>query len=108
MIEYGLPSIREVGLVAAVASFAVVTAGVYVARRMNGEAPVALKYGLTALWMYAALRLYSASSFTWGELMSDAGLFPLLRAAVLVWQTLILIVCMALVGYYWRRWRRSR
>lgn len=105
MTSFELP-LREVGLIVSVAIFCVVTAGVVLAQRMNGNATPALRYGLSALWLMALLRLYSASSFIWGSAASDAGVFPILRIAVLVVLTLTLILVLTLVWYYARRWRR--
>lgn len=99
---------REVGLLLAIASWAVALFGLYISRKMNGTAPPALKYGMAAVFLYATLRLYSASSFVWGEAVSEAGLFPPLRLAVLVMQTVILILLITLVVFYLRRLLRQR
>lgn len=96
---------REVGLLLSIAVFVVVSVGALAARRMNGQATPALRYGIATLWLAATLRLYSASSFVWGPEASEHDLFTILRSAVLVVLTLELIFAMALVAYYWRRTR---
>jgi len=96
---------REVGLLLSIAVFVVVSVGALAARRMNGQATPALKYGIVTLWLAAVLRLYSASSYIWAPEASEHDLFPLLRSLVLVVLTMELIFAMALVAYYWRRSR---
>lgn len=107
MIDVEFPA-REVSLILSVVIFGVATAGAFVAWRMNGTGPPALKYGLVAVWLLTLLRLYSASSFVWGERASETHLFPVLRLGVLAILTLVLIDLLALVAYYGRRWRRER
>jgi hypothetical protein len=97
---------QEVGLLLSGLIFVGVSIGGIIARRMNGQATPALKYGITALWLAAVLRLYSASAFLWAKAANEAGLIPLTRSFVLVVLTLELIFVMALVTYYYRRIRR--
>lgn len=99
---------QEAGALVSVAIFVVVTLGWWMAFRMNGTAPPSLRYGMAALWLMSMLRLYSATSFVWAEDAGLAGLLPPLRIGVLVVLTLTLILVLALVGFYWRRWRSTR
>lgn len=108
MNDYGELPIQEVGALVSGAIWLAVSIGAVVAWRMNGTAPPALRYGMSALWLLTSLRMYSATSYIWGEDANRAGLFPALRAGVLVVLTLVLILVLALVTYYWRRWRRER
>lgn len=102
----GLP-IQELGLAFSVAAFSVVSIALAIARQVNGAAPASLRLALWGLWLYALLRLSSASSYLWGTAARDAGALPALRLIVLFVVTLALIVSVALLAYYWRR-RRSR
>lgn len=99
---------REFGLLLSVAAWVIVSVVVYLSRRVNGDAPLTVRVGLLALWLYATLRLYSASSFVWGSAAADAGVFTLLRASVFVVMTAILIIVIALGAFYWRRFRAYR
>lgn len=79
-----------------------------IARRLNGSAPYSIKVGFLGLLLFALLRIYSASSFLWGDWAVEAGVFPLLRAFVFVTLTLILIISLAMLTFYWRRLHRPR
>lgn len=66
-----------------------------------------LRLATIVIWIMAALRMYSASSFIWGPEASDIGLIPFLRVTVIAALTIELIVLLALTGYYWNRWARA-
>ena len=100
--------LRSASLIMSALVFGVVMAAWFVARKAHGHAPYGIKLGFLALILFAALRLYSASSFVWGPDASDLGLFPLLRAFVFVLLTIILIIVLALLAFYWRRLRGNR
>lgn len=102
MIPADIPT-REVGLVISIAIFIVASAGILVIRQLNGSTPPSLKYGLGIVWLFALLRLYSASSFVWGSTAKDAGLISVLRLGVLAVLTVILIVLMAVVVFFARQ-----
>lgn len=86
---------------------AVVAASMLVARRLNGSTTFVMKVSLAALLMMSLLRLYSSSSFVWGKWAGDMGLFPLFRLAVFAALTVVLIISLALLTYYWRRLREA-
>lgn len=100
------PTFQDGSLVLSFIDFVLVTVGLVIARRMNGQAPPVLKIGLAALWLYALLRIYSASSYLWGPEVPGA-IWPILRASVLVMLTLITIVLIALIVFYWRRVKKQ-
>lgn len=104
-MEGTLLDFRVGSLALSVLIFVMVSASLLLARRLNGTTPLGVKLGLFALWLFAILRLYSASSYLWGKWAVDAGIFPLLRASVFVMLTVILIIVLALFTFYWRRLR---
>lgn len=104
MTEYNI-SFRDVGLALSVILFVMTTVAIYVIHRLNGQATLALKFGMTALWLYSALRLYSASSYIWGPDVPDE-VWPILRAGVLGMLTVIVIIVGGMLAFYWRRMRR--
>lgn len=104
-IDLAMLPTQEIGLVLSLVAWAVLTVTLWIARRVNGRAPPSLRLALWGLWMYATLRVYSASSFVWASDASEGGWFPVLRMVVLGTLTLITIACVTLLVYYWRRWR---
>lgn len=110
MFEFDLAAAptQEVGLLLSIAGFVLVSAAAWMARHVNGAAPASMRLAMYGLWLYALLRLYSASAFIWSQTAGDLELLPVLRLLVLVVITLAVIVSLAIVVYYWRRWRSSR
>lgn len=104
-MELILPTFRDGSLFLSLVLFVLTTAAIYVTHRLNGHATLQLKLGLTALWLYSALRIYSASSYLWGSSVPDEA-WPFLRAGVLGVLTAILIIIIALLVFYWRRIQR--
>ena len=94
---------QELGVIEAVALLLVSTATLVVAYRLNGSGSPALRLAILAFWLLSILRVYSASSYIWGPAASEAGILVLLRHIVLGTSTIILIIALALMGYYIRR-----
>jgi hypothetical protein len=102
-VEGYTPEFRDLSLLLSIVAFVLTTLAVYVARRLNGDATLTLKLGLSALWLYSALRIYSSSSYLWGSTARDANLFDALRLGVVSVMTVLVIITGALLVFYWRR-----
>lgn len=106
MIELELP-VQTLNLVLSAAAWVLLTVTLVLAYRVNGKGPVVLRMAVWGLWGYATLRLYSASSFIWGQGARDADVIDELRLMVLVVVALLLILSVFLVINYWHRYREE-
>lgn len=112
MLTFETWPLQEINLLLSLFAFALFSSTLLMAKKVNGQAPPSVRWGLAGLVLFAALRLYSSSSFAWGQRASELGLLPVLRMGVIVLLTLIVIIGLALAAYYWRRvtavWRSKR
>lgn len=102
-----LPS-QELGALMSVGIAILLSFALVASHFVNGEAPLSLRLALLVGWLLSVLRVYSATSFLWGSTASDAGVFPVLRLAVLSAVTISFIVAGALAVTYVRLARHYR
>ena len=96
---------QDVGLFLSALMFVLASFVLLMSRRVNGTAPPTVKLALIVLWLYSALRLYSASSYLWGSTIAEAGLVAWSRMIVFAVVTIMAIGMVALAAFYWRRMR---
>lgn len=97
--------VQELGLALSLAAFIIISVALVLARLINGGAPPSLRLAMLGLWLYAALRLYSAFAYLWDASATDLAVIRMVVVAVM---TMVVIVGLTLLAYYWRRWRSGR
>jgi len=97
--------VQPVGLALSVLTLVVLLITLVLSRR-GGKAPYAMRLALGGLVAFAALRVYSASAFWWAPLVEGTATLDLGRLAVLLTVTILTVVSLALLAYFYRVERR--
>lgn len=92
---------REVGAVVAFVLFVLVT-GLVAIGWPTRCGTLQRRLSLIVLWQFAALRLYSATSFIWAVEIDD-GMLSVARYLVFAWETSMAIIVGGILWFYIRR-----
>lgn len=71
----------------------------------NFQHPALSRYTFVALFLMAALRLYSGTSFLWAGSV-DPWVLDIFRFTVLATGTVVFVLACTIVAYLWRLYRR--